>query len=221
MILIASNNPKLVNRWSRSLRKKYPLYTVSQKTALIRATSSLKPPVLILDVGLPRLRAARELPDIQKLSPLTKILVLSASPTTREGISLLKAGAKGYCGQEISAVLVQKAVRAALRDELWAGRRIVSELINEVILPNTRTFFAKSKIPLDRLSPRKRQVAAIVMEGASNKEIANRLNITEAAVKSHLIGIFRQLKLSRRHELARLFEVPTMANEAGRLPSRS
>jgi DNA-binding NarL/FixJ family response regulator len=87
MILIACNDPKLVDRWSRALREKYPLYSVNQKTALLRAMSSLKPRLLIVDVGLPRLRTVRELPAIQQLSPLTKVVVISDRPTTSEGVS--------------------------------------------------------------------------------------------------------------------------------------
>jgi len=87
MILIACNDPKLVDRLSRTLREKYPLYSVSQKTSLVRALSSLKPRILIVDVSLPRLRAVRELSSIQELSPLTKIVVISDRPTTGEGVS--------------------------------------------------------------------------------------------------------------------------------------
>jgi DNA-binding response OmpR family regulator len=86
MILIACGDPKLVNHWGQALREKYPLYSVSQKTALVRALSSLKPRILILDIHLPRLRAVGELPAIQGLSPLTKIVVISDRPTTGEGV---------------------------------------------------------------------------------------------------------------------------------------
>jgi hypothetical protein len=126
MILIASNNPKLVNRWSRSVRKKYPFYTVSQKTALIRAMSSLKPPVLILDVGLPRLRAARELPDIQKLSPLTKILEPLRQPE------------KGsVCSKpEPRAIVAWRLVRFA--PQSYEGRLQSGALSFKTLLPETR-----------------------------------------------------------------------------------
>lgn len=153
MILIACSNPKLVNRWSRALQNKYQLYFVNQKSSLVRSIGNIRPRLLLLDAHLPRLRIVRELRDIQKLSPLTKILVLSSSPTIREGISVLKAEAKGYCDPEISAILLQKAVRAVLRDELWAGRRIIAALINELVAPNRRIRLAlKSKIPLDGLT---------------------------------------------------------------------
>ena len=57
---------------------------------------------------------------------------------------------------------------------------------------------------LDKLSPRQRQIAALVVEAARNKDIANRLNISEAAVKAHLGAMFRKFNLSTRLELARL-----------------
>ncbi len=153
MIVIACSDPKLVNRWNRALRKKYPSYTVSQKTALVRAVSSLKPRLLILHIGFPRLRVERELPAIQGLSPLTKVLVISDSPTTSEGISVLKAGAKGYCNQNISAALLKKAVKAVLQNELWAGRKFVAKLVEEMIAHSRHEMLTtRSKTPLDTLS---------------------------------------------------------------------
>src|SRR5215813_3191520 len=113
MIVIASGDPKLANRWSRALGGKYPFYTVSQKTALVRAVSTLKPRLLILHTGFPHLRVGRELPAIKGLSPLTKILVLSGSPKTSEGVYALKAGAKGYCSQNINSSLFRKAVKTS------------------------------------------------------------------------------------------------------------
>src|SRR5687767_3132978 len=118
MVVIASNNPKLVRRWSRVLQKKYHLHVVHQKPSLLQTIGSIKPSVLLLDASLPRLRAGRELPAIQDLSPLTKIFVISASPTTREGINVLKGGAKGYAKPQIRAAHVEKAVRAMLRNEI-------------------------------------------------------------------------------------------------------
>ncbi len=209
MVVIASNNLKLVNRWSRALQKRYQLYIVNQKSSLLRSIVDIRPRLLVLDAQLPRLRLIRELPDIQKLSPVTRILVVSASPSNMEAIGVLRAGAKGYCGQNPSAVLLQKAARAVLRDEIWAARRTTSALIKELVSPTSRIApVVKLKIPFAGLSPRKQQIVSLVIEGATNKQIGDRLGITEATVKAHVTDIFRQVNLSRRHELARFFEVP-------------
>ena len=65
---------------------------------------------------------------------------------------------------------------------------------------------------LEGLSPRRRQIAALVVEAARNKEIANRLNISEAAVKAHLGAMFRKFNLATRLELARLFAATVTGN---------
>ena len=206
MILIASNNPKLAMRLTRALRGKYVSCVVTEKSALEESLGGLKPSVLLLDVGLPRLRAGRELPNIQRLSPATKVIVLSGAHSSNEGTAILKAGAKGYCSHSISGTLLRKAIKAVTRGEFWAGRQIVSELIDKVVsADNYRKLPPEARMSLDRLSPRQRQIAALVVEAARNKEIANRLNISEAAVKAHLGAMFRKFNLSTRLELARLF----------------
>ena len=74
-------------------------------------------------------------------------------------------------------------------------------------------------ISFDGLSPRKRQIAALVVEGTINKEIANRLNISEATVKSHVTGIFRRFKVSRRLDLERLFAAVQLSGPTPALPT--
>ena len=206
MILIASNSPKLAMRLTRALRGKYVSCVVTERSALEESLCGLKPSVLLLDVGLPRLRAGRELPNIQRLSPATKVIAMSGANSSSEGIAILKAGAKGYCSHSISGTLLQKAIKAVTRGEFWAGRQIVSELIDEVVsADNSSKPPTEVRISLDGLSPRQRQIAALVVEAARNKEIANRLNISEAAVKAHLGAMFRKFNLATRLELARLF----------------
>jgi two-component system, NarL family, nitrate/nitrite response regulator NarL len=206
MILIASNSPKLAMRLTRALRGKYVSCVVTERSALEESLCGLKPSVLLLDVGLPRLRAGRELPNIQRLSPATKVIAMSGANSSSEGIAILKAGAKGYCSHSISGTLLQKAIKAVTRGEFWAGRQIVSELIDEVVsADNSSKPPTEVGISLDGLSPRQRQIAALVVEAARNKEIANRLNISEAAVKAHLGAMFRKFNLATRLELARLF----------------
>jgi len=197
-------------RWTRALRGKYVSCVITEKSALEESLCSLKPSMLLLDVGLPRLRPARELPNIQRLSPATKIIAMSGVHSSNEGSAILKAGAKGYCSHSISGALLQKAIKAVARGEFWAGRQIVSELIDKVVsADNYRKLPPKAGMSLDGFSPRQRQIAALVVEAARNKEIANRLNISEAAVKAHLGAMFRKFNLSTRLELARLFAALT------------
>jgi DNA-binding NarL/FixJ family response regulator len=138
-------------------------------------------------------------------------LVLSDFPTTTEGISVLKAGAKGYCGRNISTALFKKTIKTVLRNELWAGHKIVTQLVEEMIVHSRHEMLAaRAPAPVNGLSARKRQIADLVIQGETNKQIASRLDISEATVKSHLTGIFRRLQLSGRLQLALLSKAKTV-----------
>jgi DNA-binding NarL/FixJ family response regulator len=196
----------LINRWTGALTGKYSLHAVTQRRSLVQAVKKLEPHLLVVNLDLLRPRVARALSSIQQLSPATLIIVLSSFPSAKEGIAALKAGAKGYSPQRISAADLERAVRAVLHGELWAGHKIVSGLVTELLFPHTNKLpLAMSKTSLDSLSARKREIALLAIEGRVNKEIANRLNISEATVKAHLSGIFRQFHISGRFELARRF----------------
>jgi two-component system, NarL family, nitrate/nitrite response regulator NarL len=205
MILIASNNPKLTIRWTRALHGKYPTCVITEKSAIKESLQGLKPSVLLVDVGLPRLRTARELPKFQRLSPTTKIMAMSSSANSKEALAVLKAGAKGYCPHGINGTILRKAVKAVLSGEFWAGRKVLSELIDEAISARTQKVPHTARlINADSLSPRQRQIAVMILDAARNKEIAEKLKISEAAVKAHISAMFRKFNLSTRLELARL-----------------
>jgi two-component system nitrate/nitrite response regulator NarL len=210
MIVIASNSTSLAMRWTRALRGKYRSCIISEKSALEESMSRLKPCVLLLDTTLPRLHVARDLRNIQRLSPSTKIIALATTPDPNEALAMLKAGAKGYCVHKISTAMLRKAVRAVMTGEFWAGRKVVAELIDNVIAAESRRRLPKETgVGLANLSPRQREIAAMVADGARNKDIAAHLGISEAAVKAHLGALFRKFNLSTRLELARLFAATT------------
>jgi DNA-binding NarL/FixJ family response regulator len=212
-VLIGCDKAASISRWNRALAGKYSLHAVGQKRSLVHAVRSLQPHVLVVNLDLLRPRVLRELASIQQLSPTTRIIVLSSFPSEKEGIAALRAGAKGYSSQRISADYLARAVKLVLRGEFWAGHKIVSGLVTELLSPNAhRIPVAMTESSLDSLSARKREIAILAIEGRVNKEIANRLNISEATVKAHLSGIFRQFHISRRFELARLFALAPREN---------
>ena len=98
--------------------------------------------------------------------------------------------------------------------EIWAGRKVVSRLVDELtsnVAGRDRETPVKSSKTLGGLSSRQREIACLVGGGDSNREIANRLSITEKTVKAYLTAIFQRLGLSSRVQLA-LF----VAESAGR-----
>ena len=205
VVLIASPIAGVRGQWAQGLQEKFPLYEVAERSALERSMANLKPAVLLLDLALPGLGGVEGVPAIQRLSPLTSVMLLTSTPNDREGLSALKSGARGYTSLDMEPMLLRKAVSVVLKGEIWVARNVYAPLLEELTSLTERRhkeFPPNLDTRLDRLTPREREIAQLIGGGASNKEIAGRLNITEATVKAHLTAIFRKLGLSDRLGLA-------------------
>ncbi len=214
-MLIASPAAVLRRRWRRELAGKFDVHQVAQRGALVRSMARLRPCVLLLDLAVRRFEGLEDLPTIQRPSPRTKIVLLTSAPDEKEEVAAVKAGAKGYCDRDIAPSLLAKAVARVQNGEIWIGRRAISNFIEELASLVLRPAPALAPGTLSPLTSREREIAQLVGEGARNKEIAERLQVTEKTVKAHLTAVFRKLGLSSRSQLA-LF----VAAEAGRRGSR-
>ena len=205
MVLVASPNPGLRRRCRAALRGTSSLQEVTTRAALERSMAHLKPAVLLLDIDLPMLDGVGGVRAIHHLSPPTKIVLLTSTLDEKEGLSALKAGARGYCQKDTESALLKKAVQMVRKGEIWAGRNLIPHLLEELTSLTERRREAPPgdrDSRLDRLTPREREIAHLIGGGASNKEIASRLNVTEGTVKAHLTAIFRKIGLSGRLQLA-------------------
>ena len=138
MVLVASPNPGLRRRCRAALRGTSALQEVTTRAALERSMASLKPTILLLDLALPNLGGVGGIRAIQRLSPPTKIVLLTGTPDEKEGISALKAGARGYCNTDIDAALLKKAVEMVRKGEIWAGRNLIPPVsYTHLTLPTT------------------------------------------------------------------------------------
>jgi DNA-binding NarL/FixJ family response regulator len=217
VVLIATPTASAREQWTQALEGMCTVLAVAERDSLDRSLADLKPDILLLDLALHRLGGLEGVQALRQLSPETKILLFSKSPTAKDGIALLKAGAWGYCDKAITPVRLKKAVLMLQKGEVWVKRDLVPHLIGELArLTRGRMHDAASHdARLARLTPREREVVSQVGEGASNKEIASRLMMTEHTVKAHLTAIFRKLELSGRVQLALL------ANQSGLDPTSS
>ncbi len=205
MVLIASPIAGVRAQWSGGLQEKFPVYEAAERSALDKSMANLKPAILLLDLALPGLGGVEGVPAVQRISPSTSIILMTSTPNDREGLAALKVGARGYCSHGMDPNLLRKAVMVVIKGEIWVARNVFAPLLEELTSLTERRhkeFPPNLDTRLDRLTPREREIAQLIGGGASNKEIAGRLNITEATVKAHLTAIFRKLGLSDRLGLA-------------------
>jgi len=207
LALIASRVGALRRRWGVGLRDRYAVAEVGDRVGLVEHMTHLRPAVVFLDLSLPGLGGVEGVPAIQRLSPSSKIVVLDPAPDAHQAVFALLAGARGYCDRRIGPSLVLKAAEAVQRGEIWTGRSVVSHLLQRLtaLAPGPARGAVSppgSRTPFALLGPRERQIATLVGAGASNKEIARQLSISEATVKAHLTSVFRKLKVPDRLRLA-------------------
>ncbi len=203
-VIIAIPDPGICAKWTDAIQKKFAVHVVADRAALEWSMANLKPAVLVLDLSFPKLGRGGAVPTLHQLSPATKTIILSKAPDEKEGVFMLKSGAKGYCKNDIDPVLIKKVVAMVPKGEIWVERKLIRHLIQEMASLTRRApkESATGTNHLDHLTPREREIVHQVAGGASNKEIANRLNVTEATIKAHLTAVFRKLGLSDRLHLA-------------------
>lgn len=204
-VLLASPAEARRKQWIQGLKAIAAVHEVSTLVDLQRNLTSLKPAILLVDMTLPELHGIEQVTAIQQLSPSTKIILLTKAVDEDEGTSMLEIGIKGYCNLDIEPGLLKKAVQMVYKGEIWIGRKFISQLL-DALVSLTEKQKAKSLPKLDesfdRLTPREREIVQLLGKGASNKEIANQLTVTEKTVKAHLTSIFRKLGISDRLHLA-------------------
>ncbi len=210
IVLIASPRAPLRTRLKESLDAACSTHEVAQWEALDRTISSLLPSVLLFDMDLLIASGIADLSIIRRISRKTRIIVLSESPNDEEGLSGLKAGARGYCARSLDAALLRKAVEKVREGEIWAERRLIPLLVelysrDPEERPDPR---AQPDRRLALLTPREREIARLIGAGATNRDIAARLKVGEGTVKAHLTAIFRKLGFTDRLQLGLFLASP-------------
>lgn len=175
----------------------------------IRLAEALHPDILLLDIRMPGLGGIEALPQIREKSPGTKVLILSGFFEGELMIQALQLGAKGYLSKLLTHRDLIKAIRATYAGEVWAERKVLSE-----VLESLRQNIQEKNLPLsdmqETLTDREHEIVKWVIQGMTNKEIATRLGISDKTVKTHVSNVFNKLKISRRLQLVlhRIVEQP-------------
>ena len=166
----------------------------------ISMAEALQPGILLLDARMPEQSGIEALPQIREKSPRTKVLMISGFPEDELMVEALQLGAKGYLLKSLTSIELVKAIRTTYSGEVWAARRILTE-----VLENLRQKVQEMSVPFsemrDTLTDREQEIVKWVTQGMTNKEIASRLGISDKTVKTHVRNVFNKLKISRRLEL--------------------
>lgn len=131
-------------------------------------------------------------------------IVLSDQPNDDEALASFSAAARGYCNSHAAAPVLQQIADVVAQGGLWIGESLMQRLLVAVgRIPRKAAPAAARHADWEScLTDRERQVALAVAAGASNKEVARQLDITERTVKAHVGAILEKLGLRDRLQLA-------------------
>jgi len=166
----------------------------------IAQTLELQPDILLLDVQMPRLPGLEAMRAIMNGTPTVKILLLTSAITTLQIIEALQIGARGIVLKDALAGHLQTAIRTVAGGDYWIGGKRVVNLVSAL-----RDLMQQSAEPQRKtygLTPRELDVTGCIVEGCSNRDIANQFSLSEETVKRHLSNIFDKTGVSTRLELA-------------------
>ena len=160
------------------------------------AARRLRPDIILLDLHMPGRDGVWASEQISELVPEVKILVLTAFDTDRLVSSALRAGAVGFLLKDSSPEQILGAVHTAAN-----GERPFSSTVLEQLVAATAMNAPSGQAP-GTLTAREREVAVLVAQGLANSEIADRLGIGAATVKTHVSTLLEKFKVRHRVQLA-------------------
>jgi DNA-binding NarL/FixJ family response regulator len=168
----------------------------------ITLARELSPDVVLLDLMMPDTPGLAALPELARLEPRVRTLVLSAEVGDADVVHALRLGARGVVLKHASTELLLKAIHSVMAGEYWIGRAYIADLIDSMRERVERTGAVPQR-PTFGLTPRQLDIASAIVEGATNQDIAQQFSISAKTVKYHLTNMFDKLGVSNRVELAR------------------
>ncbi|GAY07974.1 response regulator transcription factor [Pseudonocardia sp. N23] len=164
--------------------------------ALLRERATLGEPlpdVVLMDLLMPRMDGVAATAAIAAAHPEVKVVVLTSFGEVERVHAALAAGAAGYLLKDAEPEEVAAAIRAAAAGEVHLDAGVARELTRRMTAPHTG---------MGSLTPREREVLALVAQGHGNREIARRLVISERTARTHVSNVLAKLQLTSRTQAA-------------------
>jgi DNA-binding NarL/FixJ family response regulator len=179
---------------------------------VLEVIKQFEPDILLLDLRMPGLDGLGTLQRLQAVKNKTRVIVLTASDDKNEFVQAMRLGTSGIVLKQTATELLIKSIRKVHAGEIWLDSHTTQAVIRQFVAneepqqppPQQASPAASPMRDRERspLSQREREIVSLVAQGFKNKEMAEKMFISEQTVKNHLHNIFDKLGVSDRLELA-------------------
>lgn len=167
----------------------------NQACAIAAAT---RPDLILLELNLDGELDLQIIPELLKVAPQARLLLVTGFNENQLFHQAVNLGAMGVVRKMESSQTLLKAIRKVHAGEVWLDRTMIADVISNL----TRGHQADPEaLKINQLSEREREVIALIGLGLKNKQIADKLSISEVTVRHHLTSIYSKLNVSDRLEL--------------------
>ncbi len=153
----------------------------------VRRARALAPDVILMDLRMPELDGVAAITALAREGVRSRVLVLTTYDSDSDVLHAIEAGATGYLLKDAPRGELLRAVRAAAHGQSVLSPSVASRLVTQVRAPAA-----------DGLSERELEVLTLIARGATNRDAAQALLISEATVKTHLLHIYAKLSVNDR-----------------------
>ncbi|MBP3458165.1 MAG: response regulator transcription factor [Lachnospiraceae bacterium] len=152
--------------------------------------------ILLLDINMPNKNGLETLKEIKELKIDIKVIMLTVHNEVDYLLRAIEIGADGYVLKDVGSAELIHAIKTVMSGESYIQPEMIPMLNSKMVVRNT------DKEKIKSLTRRELEVLILVSEGMFNKEIADRLNISERTVKNHISSIFRKIDVADRTQAA-------------------
>src|SRR6266545_1786080 len=204
-IVVADDHPIFRDGLCRLLALEEGFEVVAQAQdgrQVLDVLQQYEPDILLLDLKMPGLDGLATLQRLQASKNKTRVIVLTASDDKNEFVQAMKLGTSGIVLKQTATELLIKSIRKVHAGEIWLDSHTTAAVMRQFSSPMESAPLGSRDRDRSPLSQREREIVVLVAQGFKNKEMAEKMFISEQTVKNHLHNIFDKLGVSDRLELA-------------------
>jgi DNA-binding NarL/FixJ family response regulator len=205
-ILVIEDNRLLRDGIASILKKQSDMRvvaTVGNGENILLMMDKVKPDIVLLDLGLRNQNSLQIVKLSTKHFPETKIIVMDLIPLQADVFEFVEAGVSGFILKDASIIEFLKTIRSVYQGARVLPPHLTGSLFSQIVEHAINGSKPSAIVESTRMTKREKQVIALIADGATNKEIAQKIHLSTYTVKSHVHNILEKLALSTRVQIAK------------------